>query len=66
VALFEGLRDASNIDGQNMVVETRFSGTMLDRITDFANELIALNCDVIFAAGPYAIQAIMRATSTIL
>jgi putative ABC transport system substrate-binding protein len=65
VALFEGLRDASNIDGQNMVVETRFSGTMLDRITDFANELIALNCDVIFAAGPYAIQALMRATSTI-
>jgi putative ABC transport system substrate-binding protein len=65
VALFEGLRDAGYIDGQNMVVETRFSGTMLDRIADLANELVALNCDVIFAAGPYAIQALMRATSTI-
>jgi putative ABC transport system substrate-binding protein len=65
VALFEGLRDAGYIDGQNMVVETRFSGRMLDRITDFANELAALNCDVIFAAGPYAIQALMGATSTI-
>jgi putative tryptophan/tyrosine transport system substrate-binding protein len=65
VALFEGLRDAGYIDGQNMVVETRFSGTMPDRITDFANELVALNCDVLFAAGPYAIQALTRATSTI-
>jgi putative tryptophan/tyrosine transport system substrate-binding protein len=64
-ALFEGLRDAGYIDGQNIVVETRFSGRLLDRITDFASELVALNCDVIFAAGPYAIQALMRATSTI-
>jgi len=63
VALFEGLKDAGYIDGQNMVVETRFSGTMLDRITDLANELAALNCDVIFAAGPYAIQALIKATS---
>jgi ABC-type uncharacterized transport system substrate-binding protein len=65
VALFEGLRDAGYIDGQNMVVETRLSGAMLDRISDLANELVALNCDVNFAAGPYAIQALMRATSTI-
>jgi putative tryptophan/tyrosine transport system substrate-binding protein len=65
VALFEGLRDAGYIDGQNMVVETRFSGTMLDRIADIANDMAALNCDAIFAAGPYAIQALMRATSAI-
>jgi len=65
VALFEGLREAGYSDGQNMVVETRFSGTMLDRINDLAKELVALNCDAIFAAGPYAIQALMRTTSTI-
>src|SRR6516225_9184511 len=65
VALFDGLRDAGYIDGQNMVVETRFAGNTLDRIGEFANELVALNCDVIFAAGPYAIQALVRATSTI-
>jgi len=63
--LFEGLREAGYSDGQNMVVETRFSGTMLDRINDLAKELVALNCDAIFAAGPYAIQALMRTTSTI-
>jgi putative ABC transport system substrate-binding protein len=65
VALFDGLRDAGYIDGQNIVVEARFTGNMLDRIAEFANELVALNCDVIFAAGPHNIQALMRATSTI-
>ena len=64
-ALFRGLRDAGYIEGQNIVVETRFAGNMLDRIDQFANELVALNCELIFAAGPYAIRALMRATSTI-
>jgi putative tryptophan/tyrosine transport system substrate-binding protein len=65
VALFDGLRDAGYIDHQTMFAETRFAGEMLDRIGEMANELVALNCDVIFAAGPYAIQALVRATSTI-
>jgi putative ABC transport system substrate-binding protein len=47
------------------MIETRFAGTMLDRITDFANELAALNCDALFAAGPYAIQALISATRAI-
>jgi putative ABC transport system substrate-binding protein len=63
-ALMEGLSDAGYVEGQNMLVETRFHGPMLDRVVQFASELVALKCDVIFAAGPYAIQAAMRATST--
>jgi putative ABC transport system substrate-binding protein len=38
---------------------------MLERVVQFANELVALKCDVIFTAGPYAIEAAMRATGTI-
>jgi putative ABC transport system substrate-binding protein len=64
-ALFKGLRDAGYIDGQNVIFETRFSGNMLDRIDHFANELVALNCNLSFAAGPYAIQALTKATGTI-
>jgi len=64
-ALFKGLKDAGYIDGQNIAIETRFAGNMLDRIDHFANELIALNCNLIFAAGPYAIQALTKATGTI-
>jgi putative ABC transport system substrate-binding protein len=64
-ALFKGLRDIGYIEGQNVVIEIRFAGNMLDRIDHFANELVGLNCDLIFAAGPYAIQALTKATSTI-
>jgi putative ABC transport system substrate-binding protein len=63
--LFRGLRDAGYIEGQNIVFETRFTGNMLDRIDQFATELVALHCDLIFAAGPYAIEALTKATSTI-
>jgi putative ABC transport system substrate-binding protein len=65
VAFIQGLRNAGYIDRQNALIESRIYGTMLDRVVEFANELIALKCDVIFAAAPYAIQAAMRATSTI-
>src|SRR5262245_22880838 len=62
--LFRGLREAGYIEGQNVIFETRFAGNMLDRIDQFANELVALNCNLILAAGPYAIQALTKATST--
>ena len=65
VAFIQGLRNAGYIDRQNALIESRIYGTMLDRVVEFANELITLKCDVIFAAAPYAIQAAMRATGTI-
>ena len=64
-AFMQGLRDAGYIDGQNAILETRYYGTMLDRLAEIANELVALKCDVIFAAAPYAIQATLRATNAI-
>jgi putative tryptophan/tyrosine transport system substrate-binding protein len=64
-ALTKGLREAGYIDGQNVLMEKRFHGAVLDRIDEFANELVALKCKVIFAAAPYAIQAVLRATNTI-
>jgi putative ABC transport system substrate-binding protein len=65
VALTKGLREAGYIDGQNVVMEKRFHGAALDRIDQFASELVALKCKVIFAAAPYAIQALLKATNTI-
>jgi putative tryptophan/tyrosine transport system substrate-binding protein len=46
-------------------LETRFFGTAFDRLGEFTNELIGLQCDVIVAAGPYAVRAAMIATRTI-
>jgi putative tryptophan/tyrosine transport system substrate-binding protein len=59
----QGLRDAGYIDGQSAIVEARYYD--IDRLAGLANELVALKCDVIFAAAPYAIQAAMNATSAI-
>lgn len=64
-AFFQALRDAGYIDGQNARIEARIFGSAFDRLGDFANELVGLQCDVIVAAAPYAIQAAIKATNTI-
>src|SRR5215471_16754985 len=43
-AFIQGLREAGYVDGQNMLLETRFYAGMLDRIDEFASELVALKC----------------------
>jgi putative ABC transport system substrate-binding protein len=65
LAFIEGLRAAGYIDGQNAVIEARYYASMLDRIVELAKELVSLQCDVIIATGPYAIQAAMTATGSI-
>src|SRR5262245_45568483 len=63
-AFIQGLREAGYVDGQNMLLETRFYAGVLDRIDEFTSELVALKCSVILATAPYAVQAVMKATST--
>jgi len=65
VAFLQALREAGYVDGQNAVIETRIFETTLDRVSDFANELVDLKCDVILAASQYAFVAAMKATTTI-
>jgi putative tryptophan/tyrosine transport system substrate-binding protein len=64
-AFVQALRDLGYVDGQNVLIETRFYGDMLDQLPTLANELVTLKCDVILAAAPYAIRAATSATSTI-
>ena len=64
-AFVQGLREAGYVDGQNMLLETRFYDGAVGRIDEFASELVALRCSVIFASAPYAIQAAIKATRTI-
>ena len=64
-AFIQGLREAGHVDGQNMLLETRFYAGVLDRIDEFTSELVALKCSVILATAPYAVQAVMKATSKI-
>src|SRR5919109_1178204 len=64
-AFVQALRDIGYVDGQNVLLETRLYGAMLDQLPQLANELVTLKCDVLLAAAPYAIRAAMSATSTI-
>jgi putative ABC transport system substrate-binding protein len=64
-AFNDGLREAGYVDGQNIILDTRYHHGSVERIDEFARELVALKCSVIFAAAPYAIRAALKATSTI-
>ncbi|MBR0741253.1 ABC transporter substrate-binding protein [Bradyrhizobium liaoningense] len=64
LALFDGLRRYGWIDGQNLVVEYRFSQPP-DRLSSSVADLIALRPDVLIAAGPRAAEALKSAAATI-
>jgi len=64
-ALIEGLHNAGYIDKQNVRLEMRFRSMSRDLADEFARELTALQCSVVFAADPYAIGAMIKTTKTI-
>ena len=55
-ALSQGLRETGYVDGQNIILETRYHHGSLDRLDEFARELVARKCRVIVAGSPYAIR----------
>ena len=52
-------------DGRNLRIETRFADEQYHRLPAFAEELVQLKVEVIFAQATPAIEAAKRATSTI-
>ncbi len=65
-ALRQGLRDLGYVEGQNIVIEWRFSKGKHERLPDLAADLVRLKVDVIVTGtGTPAIRAAKRATRTI-
>jgi len=64
-AFSQGLREDGYVDGQNIILDTRYYHGSLERIDEFARELVALKCSVIVAGSPYAIRAVLKETNTI-
>jgi len=56
LALFDGLRSHSWIDGRNLIIEYRFSQPP-DRLPASVADLIALSPDVLIVPGPRAAVA---------
>jgi ABC-type uncharacterized transport system substrate-binding protein len=60
-----GLREHGYVEGQNIVIEYRFSEDRNDRLPELAAELVALKVELILASGTPASFAAKQATGTI-
>src|SRR5712691_1441023 len=61
----QGLRDLGYVEGQNILLEVRWSEESLDRLAELAAELVLLPVDVLVVHGPPGVRAAREATSTI-
>ncbi len=64
-AMFDELRRAGFIEGQNLTVEWHQYGSRIDMLSEVATELVKVKADVIYAAGEAPIRAAQLATATI-
>ena len=60
-----GLREHGYVEGQNIIIEYRFSEGRNDRLPELAAELVAMKVDLILASGSPASFAAKDATRTI-
>src|SRR4029453_7165041 len=64
-AFRQGLRELGRVEGQNIVIDYRFSEGRFDRLSDLPAELVRLKVDIIVAATTPAAVAAKKATETI-
>ena len=64
-AFRQGLKELGYVEGQNIHVEYRFAGGSLERLGEFAAELVRMKLDVIVAGSTQSIDAAKQATQTI-
>lgn len=62
---YQVLREHGFVEGQNLVIERRYTEGRLERLAEFAAEHVRHRVDVIYAIGSQAAMAAARATTTI-
>jgi putative ABC transport system substrate-binding protein len=61
----QGLRESGWVEGQNTIIEWRYSDGRMERFPDLAAELVRLKVDVIVTVAAPAARAAKQATTTI-
>jgi putative ABC transport system substrate-binding protein len=61
----QALRELGYVEGQNLVIESRWAEGNPERLPDLATELVRLKVDVLVAGGSAATRAAQHATRTI-
>ena len=64
-ALREGLRELGYVEGQNVILEVRWTDGHSERLPELAGEFVRLQVDVIVASGAPGARAATAATTTI-
>jgi putative ABC transport system substrate-binding protein len=64
-AFWDGLREHGYVDGQNIIVEARWSEGVDSRLPELAAELVQLPVDILVTSGPPQLLAAKDATTTI-
>src|SRR5262249_3746755 len=64
-AVRQALRELGYIEGQNIAFEYRYAEGKLDRLPEFAAELVRLKVDIIMTGGAASIRAAKNATKMI-
>lgn len=65
VAFLRAMRERGWVDGQNIVIETRFADGNVDRLPALVSELLRLNVDVLVVGSSAATRAAKAATTTV-
>jgi putative ABC transport system substrate-binding protein len=63
-AFRQSLRTLGRVDGQDVILEARYSNGATDRLPDLAAELVGLQVDVVLAQGTTAVLAVKEASTT--
>ena len=64
-AFRSGLRALGYVEGQSILIESRFADGKPERIHELVRELLALAPDVVVAAGPQSLRTFKQATTSV-
>jgi putative ABC transport system substrate-binding protein len=64
-AFQQGLRELGYVEGQNVIIDYRHENRELERLSDFAAELVRLRVDILVAVTTNAALAAKKSTATI-